>query len=148
MTTTPSIEVKTLDNKSINILDKYYDNNLLILFYNNDCLGCTGRAIPLAHKMMQEFKEIEAIGIHSNFNRTVTKDEIIEIFTSKEIPFPIYIDEEHKVYDLYKCEGTPHWVIINKKGKIYRSFFGSQGNSQTRLWYALSELTQPTKESK
>lgn len=142
MTKAPDIIVKTLDNQTINISEKYYNKNLLILFYNNNCLGCTGRALPLAYKVMQEFKEIEVIGIHCNFNRPITKDEIIEIFTSKELPFPIYIDEEHKVYDLYRCEGTPHWIIINKLGEMYKSFFGSQENSQTRLWFSLSELTQ------
>lgn len=142
MTKSPEIVVKTLDQQPINISKKYFNKNLLILFYNNDCLGCTGRALPLAFKIMHEFKDLEVIGIHSNFNRAVTKEEIIETFTSKELPFPIYIDEEHKVYDLYQCEGTPHWIIINKLGEKYRSFFGSQENSQTRLWYSLSELTK------
>lgn len=142
MTKAPEIIVKTLDNQSVNISEKYYNKNLLILFYNNDCLGCTGRALPLAYKVMKEFKEVEVIGIHSNFSRAITKDEIIEIFTSKELPFPIYIDEGHKVYDLYQCEGTPHWIIINKHGEVYKSFFGSQENSQTRLWFSLNEITQ------
>lgn len=142
MTKAPDIIVKTLDNQSVNISEKYYNKNLLILFYNNDCLGCTGRALPLAYKVMKEFKEVEVIGIHSNFSRAITKDEIIEIFTSKELPFPIYIDEGHKVYDLYQCEGTPHWIIINKHGEVYKSFFGSQENSQTRLWFSLNEITQ------
>ncbi|WP_320051679.1 redoxin domain-containing protein [uncultured Acetobacteroides sp.] len=142
MTKAPEIVAKTLDSQPINISEKYYGNNLLILFYNNDCLGCTGRALPLAYKAMQEFKGIEVIGIHSSFGRAITKEEIVEIFTSKELPFPIYLDEEHKAYDLYQCEGTPHWIIINKVGEMYRSFFGSQENTQTRLWYSLSELTQ------
>lgn len=138
------INVKTLENSPISILDLYKGENLLILFYNNNCLGCTGRALPLAYKMKQEFKGLKVIGIHSNFNTVVTKKEILNVFISKELPFPIYIDEGHKVYDLYECEGTPHWVIINKDGELFRSFFGSQQNAQTRMWYALNELIELT----
>lgn len=142
MTKAPKILVKTIDGQPTNIFENHENKNLLILFYNNNCLGCTGRAIPLAYKAMQEFSEIQVVAIHSNFGKSATKEEILEIFTSKELPFPIYIDENHKIFDLYQCEGTPHWVIINRNQQVVKSFFGSQEISQTRLWYSLNELTQ------
>lgn len=142
MKKTPDLKVKTLENEPINLTEKYSGQNVLVLFYNNDCLGCTGRAIPLAYDIMQEFNKLEVIAVHSNFSRTFSTSELLSIFTAKESPFPIYVDEEHKVYDLLKCEGTPHWIILNKEGEIYKSFFGSQANAQTRLWYALNELIQ------
>lgn len=140
ITKVSTIKVLDLDGNSIDLLSKYSTRNKLLLFYNNDCLGCTGRAIPLAYEIQKEHPDLSVIGIHSNFSRIVTKKDIESIFTSGFSPFPIYIDEHHKIYDHFKCEGTPHWVILDKENNIYRSFFGSQGNSQNRMSYALEEL--------
>lgn len=135
------IPVESLEGKVLNLLNEYPGKPLLLLFYNNRCLGCTGRAIPLAYDYMQEMTELQVIGIHSNFNNeVVTKEDILNIFTSKSQPFPIYIDKEHEVYDKFECEGTPQWILINKQGNVFRSIFGSQDGAQNRLSYALDEL--------
>jgi len=136
-----SIEVTDFEGKKINLLSKYKNTALLLLFYNNSCLGCTGRAIPLAYKFQQQYSFVQIIGIHSNFNTNhISEDDIKSIFTTKEIPFPIYIDENHKEYDSFKSEGTPQWILITKTGELFKSIFGSQLGAQNRLYYALESL--------
>jgi len=44
------------------------------------------------------------------------------------------------VYDHFKAEGTTHWIVLDKELEIFRSIFGSQQQSQRRLWYALEAL--------
>ena len=135
------ILVKDFENKEINLIDKYKGQNLLILIYNNQCLGCTGRAIPLAYYLKKEFKELQVLGIHSNFtNQKITEVDIKSVFTIDKLPFPIYIDEGAKVYEQFESEGTPQWLLINSDGKLYKSIFGSQEGSKNRLMYALDEL--------
>ncbi|EMY82544.1 redoxin domain-containing protein [Psychroflexus gondwanensis] len=113
----------------------------LILFYNTYCLGCTGRAIPFAFELTQQFPELNLIVIHTNFGKqSFSKVEILDIFTTKASPFEIYIDPHQKVYDHFKAEGTPHWIVLDKELEIFRSIFGSQQQSQQRLWYALESL--------
>ena len=136
-----SVWVTNFNNKPINLIQKYKGKPILLLLYNNSCLGCTGRAIPLAYKIKQEFSFVEVIGIHCNFGTTpITFDEIKRIFTTQELPFPIYLDENHSVYNLFKSEGTPQWVLLNSKAELYRSIFGSQANAENRLYYALESL--------
>lgn len=136
-----SIIVKDFNNYELNLLNKYPSKPLLLIIYNNRCLGCTGRAIPLAYDFQQEFKNLQVIGIHSNFDKIKTTEEDIKsIFTIKSLPFPIYIDENHSVYDQFKSEGTPQWLIITKEGILYRSIFGSQAGSQNRIMYALEDV--------
>ncbi len=136
-----NISVNNLDGAKINLIEEYKGKPLLLVFYNNKCLGCTGRAIPLAYKYQQEYNAIQVVGIHSNFgDEEVSKEDIKSIFTSKELPFPIYIDENHKVYDDFNCEGTPQWILLTSNGEIFRSIFGSQLGVQNRLSYALEEL--------
>ncbi|TDQ30318.1 TlpA family protein disulfide reductase [Tenacibaculum caenipelagi] len=138
-----SIKVTDFENNEVDLLEKYANKPLLLLFYNNTCLGCTGRAIPLAYQFKQTYKEIKVIGIHSNFtNNNVSKKDILSIFTINELPFPIYIDKNHKIYDFFNSEGTPQWILLTPKDEVYRSIFGSQDNAQNRLYYALENLSK------
>ena len=136
-----SIKVQDFDFAEINLMEKYKGKPLLIILYNNQCLGCTGRAIPLAYEFQQKFETLQVIGIHSNFGAIkTTETDIKSIFTIDELPFPIYLDEGHKVYDQFQSEGTPQWLLISADGHLFRSVFGSQEVTQNRLSYALEEL--------
>jgi len=136
-----SIKVQDFDLSEINLIAVYKGKPLLLLFYNNKCLGCTGRALPLAYEYLQSFDFVQVIGIHANFGKDdVTEQEIKSIFTSGELPFPIYIDLNHKVYDYFNAEGTPQWILITSEGQLYRSIFGSQSGAKNRLFYALESI--------
>lgn len=136
------IELKSLDGKAFSLDDLTKQGEVnLILFYNTYCLGCTGRAIPFAYELTQNFPEVNLIVIHTNFgNQSFSKTEILDIFTTKSSPFEIYIDPKAMAYHHFNCEGTPHWILLNKDLEIYRSIFGSQTQAQQRLWYALESL--------
>lgn len=136
-----NINVVDLDGNAVDLISVYKNKTLLLIIYNNDCLGCTGRAIPLAYEFQQKYPSIQVVGIHADFNnREGTKANIKSIFTSGENPFPIYIDKNHLVYDKFNAEGTPQWIIISENGEIFRSIFGSQANAQNRLYYALESI--------
>ncbi len=113
----------------------------LLLFYNNDCLGCTGRALPLAYEIASQYPQLQVLGIHSDFGeRKGSAENIPQVFSSGVCPFPIYIDESHRLYDAFQCEGTPHWVLLDEQGMALLSVFGSQQNAQNRLFYRLMEI--------
>ncbi|WKV11465.1 TlpA family protein disulfide reductase [Marivirga harenae] len=141
ITPIPSIKVQDFGYNELNLLEKYKGKPLVIIIYNNQCLGCTGRAIPLAYEYQKEYADLQVIGIHSIFNKKpVTEDDIKSIFTTQELPFPIYLDQNHQVYDQFESEGTPQWLLITAEGILYRSIFGSQLGAQNRLMYALDAL--------
>jgi peroxiredoxin len=136
-----SIKVQDFDLNEVDLVEEFKGKPLLMIIYNNQCLGCTGRAIPLAYKYGQEHENLQVIGIHSNFGKSqVTEAAIKSIFTTKELPFPIYLDNGHKVYDQFNSEGTPQWLLVTSEGELYRSIFGSQLNAQNRLMYAIDSL--------
>ena len=138
-----SILVTDLDGRKVDLLTEYKDKALVLIIYNNSCLGCTGRAIPLAYDFQQNNPSIQVIGIHSDFGGTkTTKEAIKSIFTSGEVPFPIYMDENHQVFDQFESAGTPQWILITPKGDLFRSIFGSQDGAQNRLFYAIDELVK------
>ena len=136
-----NIAVIDLDGNAVDLMQEHQKQVQLLLIYNNDCLGCTGRAIPLAYEFQLQYPSIQVAAIHSDFkNREGNKENIKSIFTTGQIPFPIYIDQHHKVYDQFQAEGTPQWLLITKTGDLYRSIFGSQDNAKNRLFYALESL--------
>ena len=135
------ILIKTLNDEQVDLINLFEGKPLLVLFFNIQCLGCVGRAIPLAYDFLQEFGGLSVVAIHTAFGKEeVGKEDILGIFTSNELPYPIYFDIGKTNYEKFECEGTPHWLLIDKEGKISKSFFGSQEGAQTRLVYALEEL--------
>lgn len=137
------IKLKTLENNDIFLEELLVKEKVnLLLFYNTDCLGCTGRAIPFAYKISESNKEkLNLIVIHVDFAfKKHDKDEILDIFYSKKSPFSIYKDENASLYKVLGCEGTPHWIVLSKEGEVKKSIFGSQQNAQNRLHYYLDEV--------
>ncbi|RFC53818.1 peroxiredoxin family protein [Brumimicrobium aurantiacum] len=139
--TLPSVPLTDLNDESFTLSSLIQKNKLnLILFYNTNCLGCTGRAIPLAYKLHQKHSNIALTVIHSNFmKKPFTKDEILSVFTDQKSPIPIYSELNHELYDFFECEGTPHWILMNDQQEILYSFFGSQDGAQIKLQYAIEE---------
>lgn len=121
-----SILVLDFNNNSVDLIKKYKGIPLLAIIYNNQCLGCTGRAIPLAYELQKENEEIQVVGIHTSFNSSLaTESDIKSIFTVDALPFPIFLDNGRAVYDQFESSGTPQWVLITKEGKLSRTIFGS-----------------------
>ncbi|WP_339714930.1 TlpA family protein disulfide reductase [Cyclobacterium amurskyense] len=136
-----SILVRDFNNNSVDLIKKYKGKPLLAIIYNNQCLGCTGRAIPLAYELQKENDEIQVVGIHTSFNSSqASESDIKSIFTVDALPFPIFLDNGRAVYDQFESSGTPQWVLITKEGKLSSTIFGSQEGAQNRLYYAIDQL--------
>lgn len=138
----PDIDLVDLDGNSHAFSQLIQNNEFnLVLFYNTKCLGCTGRAIPLAYQLQQKYDFINLIVIHSSFRSLpFTSAEVLSVFTDNESPFEIYRETNHDLYDFFNCEGTPHWLIMNEKGEILHTFFGSQDGAKMKLTYAIQEF--------
>jgi peroxiredoxin len=140
-TAVDSILVQDFNGNQIDLINEYRGKPILAIIYNNQCLGCTGRAIPLAYQLQKENAGVQVVGIHSNFTNTkVIENDIKSIFRIHELPFPIFLDEGHLVYDQFDSEGTPQWLLITKDAILSSSIFGSQEGAQNRLFYALEQL--------
>lgn len=137
----PSIQVKDMEGNEVDLMNLYHGKPLLMIIYNNQCLGCTGRGIPLAYEFKKEYDALQVVGIHTDFgSKKTTAEEIRAIFTIDELPFPIYRDEAATVFRQFESAGTPQWVLLTSAGKLHRSIFGSQVGAQNRLSYALEDM--------
>lgn len=133
----------TFDGDQFDPLETYTGKPVLIIFYHTSCLGCTGRALPLAYELSKQNPNVQLIVVHVEFkSMPCSKDEVLAIFTDQKPPFPIYFDNDAKNYVNFGAEGTPHWLLFNKTGNLTHSVFGSQEGAHNRLLYALAELEE------
>ena len=136
-------KLKDLNGKEIIFSNKNFAGTAhLLLFYHSHCLGCTGRAIPLAYEFQKQYSGLKVLLIHANLGvHQLQKQEILSVFVDGISPLPIYIDENAFLYKQFNAEGTPHWIILNDKAEVNNSIFGSQANAKNRLMYSLDELS-------
>jgi len=135
--------LESLGNEKVPHYTYFKGKPLLILFFYLGCPGCTGRAIPFANKMVYEHRDkINVLGIHSNFEGPeYSNDDIILTLKSLHVKFPFFKDSGFATtFHDYQAAGTPHWILVNKDGKVIRSIFGSESN-RALLWldYAIIE---------
>ncbi|MFA5575114.1 MAG: thioredoxin family protein [Brumimicrobium sp.] len=140
----PNTRLIDLNDSSFILDDLIQKDKLnLVLFYNTNCLGCTGRAIPFAYNLSKEYNFINLIVIHSNFrNQPFVKEEILSVFTDQKSPIVIYREEFNELYSYFDCDGTPHWFVIDAEKNITHSIFGSMDGSQMKLNYAILEFKE------
>jgi peroxiredoxin len=119
---------------------------LLILFFSLGCPGCKSRALPFANRMVYENEQdLKVIGIHTRFKGPTYELEAIEkVKKEYHVRFPFYKDANGMfTFNLYQAGGTPHWILIDKDGKVVYSIFGSDpNNALLRLDLKINELLE------
>lgn len=146
MLDTASVKLGSLSGEVVSLGDLLKPDMInMLIFYNTNCLGCTGRALPHAYDLSLNEEKINLIVIHVSFGtRIFEKEEILSVFTDQNAPFPIYLDEKAELFNEMACEGTPHWIFLSKEGNVQHSIFGSQDGAKIKIQYAIEELKQST----
>ena len=140
----PDWHLEAIDNQPLPHLMDFKGRPLVILLFYLGCPGCMGRAIPFANNLVYKYgDQISVMGIHSNFEGPDYDDEEIqEMLKELYVRFPVYKDQGvATTFHDYQAGGTPHWILVDSKGIVYKSIFGSAPD-RALLWldYALQEL--------
>jgi len=137
----PAWTLRSLNGKKPPSLEEVQGSYVLLLFYNLGCTGCVGRGLPLAQRIQDLYPDLRVILIHSDFGQyAYPEKDILAEAQRQQLQLEQYRDQGHMTYDAYGAEGTPHWVLIDPQGRLYRSFFGSMQQAQLRMDYVLREL--------
>lgn len=136
--------LETVNKTAVPKVEDFLGAPLLLLFFNLNCPGCVGRAIPFANRMALENEgKLNVLGIHSNFEGPELLDEeIVAQMEKLYARFPYYRDAglATTFYD-YQAAGTPHWILVDAKGQIVKDIFGSDPNrALLRLDFSIKEL--------
>lgn len=136
------------EGDSVPKVEDYKGKPLLILIFSLGCPGCLGRAIPYANRMVfEKGDKINVLGIHTNFEGVdFTQERFSKAKEEFYVRFPFYKDFNYDTTFLnYGAGGTPHWILVDKNGKVDYSIFGSDpNNALLRLDLKIEELFDMT----
>lgn len=140
----PNWSIEPIFGENIPTLEDYAGKPLLILLFSLGCPGCLGRAIPYANRVLVEHGQaLPVIGIHTNIEAVdFSTDRFSKAKEDLYIRFPFFKDKNYNnTFWIYGAGGTPHWILVDKKGDILYSIFGSDpNNALLRLDYKIHEL--------
>ena len=142
----PEWSIETIFGNDVPMNSDFFGKSTLILIFSLGCPGCLGRAIPFANRMVVENQDnLNVIGIHSNFEGV---DFSLEKFQKAKddffIRFDFFKDKNFNTTFLdYGAGGTPHWLLVDEKGNLVYSIFGSDpNNALLRLDLKIKEVFQ------
>lgn len=139
----PEWQVETLDGAPPPSFLSFNGSPMVLLFYSVGCPGCKARALPFARELSKRWPGGQVIGIHTRFEGPeYSAKQVQEINQVYQVGFPVYLDKDHATFDLYQAEGTPHWLLIDKEGRLLKSMFGSMPNTLQRLDLSVEELEE------
>lgn len=117
----PTFILKSMDGKEIQSAGIKSDNPLFLLFWSTWCPGCKDK-IPKLKKISSQFtsKGLQVLAVNVGINDSPEK---VRRFMKKyKIDYPVAIDEGSHVTKLFRIQGIPTVVIIDKEGIIrYRA---------------------------
>lgn len=133
----PAIELKTstwLNTDKPIKLDELLGRVVVIHTFQMLCPGCVSHGLPQALKIRNTFPESDVVvlGLHTVFeHHAVMGPEALKVFLHEyRIHFPVGIDQADAGSNIpltmqaYNLQGTPSFIVIDRKGKIRLNHFG------------------------
>lgn len=120
------------------------------------CPGCVLHGIPQAQKLFEIFnpEHVQVLGLHTVFeHHEAMEEKSLRAFLHEfRVKFPVGVDSPStnqripQTMNLYQTQGTPTWLIFDRKGELKVHAFGkledlALGSEITKL--ALEEQSTP-----
>jgi peroxiredoxin len=102
-------------------LDDYKNKPVLIHFWADFCAHCRQEfpKIQNAYEILKP-KGYEFFAVNAGQSR----EHVLEIKTTYDLTYPVLVDEEKKIAELYGVTGLPTSLFIDRTGKIREKYIG------------------------
>jgi peroxiredoxin len=102
-------------------LEDYKNQPVLIHFWADFCAHCR-QEFP---KIQNAYEILEPKGYEFfAVNAGQSREHVLEIKTTYDLTYPVLVDEEKKIAELYGVTGLPTSLFIDGNGKIREKFIG------------------------
>ncbi|MED1646629.1 thiol-disulfide oxidoreductase ResA [Brevibacillus agri] len=117
----PNFSLKQLDDDTFKKLSDYRGKAVVLNFWGSWCIPCKTE-MPALEKQYERFKEkgLVVIGINIGESPIVVKPFVQSVGAT----FPIWLESERIVTQLYRISPIPHTYFIDKDGIIRDQFIG------------------------
>ncbi len=129
---------------------------VLIDFWTYSCVNCI-RSMPYLKEWHERYKDkgLVIIGVHTpEFAFEKEKENVLKAVKDFGITYPVVIDNDYQIWQLYANRFWPRKYLVNKESKIVYDHAGEGGYAETEneIQKALLELdpklsfTKPTSD--
>ncbi len=88
---------------------------VIINFWSAECAWSRRADVLLVYRALTwESKGVRIVGIASNYNEL--ESQIRYETQSRHLRYPVVMDFDHRVADLYRAETTPHFFVLDRQG--------------------------------
>jgi len=136
----PDFELTTLVGQSIHLAD-LEGSPVIINFWASWCPPCQSE-MPEFEKFYQEYQEkgLTVLAVNST-----SQDELQAIYTfvaNENLTFPILLDNDGSVFNLYQIQALPTTFFIDKNGMIKQIVIGGPISIATLRSYGIQLLKE------
>lgn len=123
----PDFAVKDLDGDVI-VLSSLAGHPVIIRFWDTDCRFCRADT-PIFNRYFEKYRDkgLQVIYV-SSFN--ADKKAVQDFIELLEVPFPVVMDNEAKLADLYNVEVYPQTFVIGPDRHLLAHLYGGVGEAE------------------
>jgi peroxiredoxin len=90
---------------------------VVINFWSAECTWSRRADVLLVYRQLTwEGKGVRIVGLASNANET--ESEIRFEIENRHMKYPVALDFDHRLADLYKAQTTPHFFVLDRQGLV------------------------------
>lgn len=111
------------------------DKIFLVEFWTYSCVNCL-RVLPYLKRWHEKYSRagLVVIGVHSpEFGFEKDKKNVERALQNLGVTFPVVLDNDYKIWNLYANRFWPRKVLIDSKGKIVYDHAGEGAYDETEL---------------
>ncbi|WP_445715083.1 TlpA family protein disulfide reductase [Flavobacterium sp.] len=136
----PNFEFVDLDGKLINF-NEYKGKYVLINFFASWCAPCVKEMPLIENEIWKSHKNSDDFIILS-FGRGHSNEEVKKFILEKGFSFPIFSDQNKKIFDIFALSFIPRNYIIDKDGIVIYSEGGFRLEEFNNMKKKIEELTK------
>jgi hypothetical protein len=90
------------------------------------------RTLPYVKAWHERYSDLTVVGVHAaGFPPSQDPDAVRAAVARLEIPYPVAIDEQLEVWDLYGNLGWPARYLFDERGMLFHYHYGEGGYAET-----------------
>jgi peroxiredoxin len=90
---------------------------VVVHFWSAACVWSRRADVLLVYRLLTWGpKGVRVVGLAANADETET--EIRYEIQNRRVQYPVVLDFEHRVADLYRAETTPHFFVLDRQGVV------------------------------
>ena len=139
----PSVEIKTLDGKTVNIQKYTQSGKITVLsFWATWCKPCR-EEMPSMEVLYKNFEKDGLVILAVSIDRVTTKKEIPPFVKGLNLTFPVLVDSWGQTDKRYKLMGVPETYIIDQQGVLREKVIGPRDWTRLDNLKILTQLLKP-----